>query len=365
MSFFYNNTELEVHERVVVKAVTHEDKQAIQLLNTYKQLSIVKQGKLEREISVFGDLFNTGILIVGIIDQLQYSAETQKLTITDLKTRRTNTLPGDSQILGNKLQVMLYKMLLDGFTRGCTNMSLLSDHINLNFSVMLSLSVIDYICELGLQSLLLSPESEDQGLEITFGDLVQKVSELIRGLDLPPVSSLMIYYEFQETNEVIGMEEVVFDEPWVTEMLKSAVGFWRGSREPSGPEIEDLWKCNTCQFKDVCVWRKHKTLESSPAAKGLNSPAGKGSPKTPRKFPALNSPGRGSTSCIPSKSMVPNSPGSPCRLALKSPVAMAPAGRASPSFKLPPVALAGRAKLPSKFPVAMVLNSPARRELNL
>lgn len=261
--------ELEVHDRVVVPTITREDRWAVQLLNTYNQLSIVKEGKLEREISIFGDLFNAGILINGVVDQLQYSLETQELILTDLKTRRVNSLPGKAQVMGHRLQLMVYKLLLDGLTRGSTKMDVLTNHVNLNFGTKLSMSVIDHICTLGLQSVF---STDDDVLNVSFGDLVHTASKLIRGLDLPPVTALMVYYEYQETNELIGNESIEFDEAWARETLNSAVGFWRGEREPSGPEIEDLWKCDACQFKNVCVWRKQKALEASPGTRILDSP---------------------------------------------------------------------------------------------
>lgn len=262
---------MEVHERVVVSTKTREDKWAVQLLNTYKQLAIIKEGKLEREISIFGDLFNIGILINGIIDELQYSTETEQLILTDLKTRRTNTLPGETQILGHKLQLMVYKILLDGLTRGSTKMELLAEHLKLNFAAKLSPSVGDYITNSGLQSVFTAEPSDDI-LELDFKDFVGTVSKLIRGLDLPPVTSLVVHYESQVTNEVIGEREAEFDEGWAREMVESALRFWRGEREPTGPDIEDLWKCDTCQFRSVCVWKKQKDLEASPGVKILDSP---------------------------------------------------------------------------------------------
>lgn len=271
LNLFHYLAELEVHERVIVNTVTPEDKWAVQLLNTYKQLSIIKEGKMEREISIFGDLFNSGILIKGIIDQLQYSTETQELILTDLKTRRTNTMPGETQILGHKLQLMVYKILLDGLTRGTTKMELLAEHLKLNFAMRLSPSVTDHIGDLGLQELFTS-ETSDETLKLDFKDFVHTASKLIRGLDLPPVTSLIVHYESQETNEMIGEEAAEFDEGWAREMLISALQFWRGDREPKGPDIEDMWKCETCQFQRVCVWKKQKELEVSPGVKILDSP---------------------------------------------------------------------------------------------
>ena len=256
---------------MVVQTVTPEDKWALQLLNTYKQLAIVKEGKMEREIAVFGDLFNSGILIKGVIDQLQYSTETQELVLTDLKTRRTHTMPGETQILGHKLQLMVYKILLDGLTRGPTKMELLAKHLKLNFATHLSPSITDHISDLGLQSLF-SSETPDDILGLKFKEFVHTVSKLIRGLDLPPVTSLVVLYESQATNEVIGEEGAEFDEGWAREMLDYALQFWRGEREPKGPDIEDMWKCKSCQFQNVCVWKKQKELEVSPGAKILDSP---------------------------------------------------------------------------------------------
>lgn len=269
-------TELEVHVPVIVKTITPEDKWALRLLTTYTQLSTVKEGKLEREISVFGDPFNTGILLNGIIDQLQYCTDTQELIVTDLKTRRSNTMPGPSQLRGHKLQVMIYKLLLDELTRGRTDTpSLFTEHLKLNTSAVLTRGITNHICEIGMRSVFITLTSgdailceEDLDPKITFGNFVQTVTTLIRGLDLPPVGALTIYYEFQETGEVLGVENVVFEESWVRETLESALKFWRGQRDPTGPDVEDLeWKCGNCQFRGICVWRRQKMLESSPCAK--------------------------------------------------------------------------------------------------
>lgn len=265
------STELEVHERMVVQTVTPEDKWALQLLNTYKQLADVKEGKMEREIAIFGDPFNSGILIKGVIDQLQYSTDTQELVLTDLKTRRTHTMPRETQLLGHKLQVMVYKILLDGLTRGSTKMELLAKHLKLNFAARLSPSITDHISDLRLQSLF-SSETPDDILGLKFKEFVHTVSKLIQGLDLQPVTSLVMLYESQATNEVIGKEGAEFDEDWAKEMLDSSLQFWRGEREPRGPDIEDMWKCEMCQFQNVCVWKKQKELEVCPGVKILDSP---------------------------------------------------------------------------------------------
>lgn len=266
---------------MTVKTVTREDKWAVDLVNTYAQLSTIKAGKLEREINVFGDPFDNDILIKGIIDQVEYS--NGKLTVLDYKTRKTNTLPSSAQKKGHALQLMIYKQMLDGLTCGHTDMKLLVKHLGLHFDLALSDSVLDYIEKCGLHSIFDSgqPRAEDPISEkdndrkrkryscstITFGHLVKVISELIACLQLPLVTGLLIQYEYQKSGVVIGVEAVDYNEEWMKAMLEQSLSFWRGRRPASGVDIEDLWKCDHCQFRDVCVWRMKKVLESSPAAR--------------------------------------------------------------------------------------------------
>lgn len=256
-------TELEIHEHIQVRTRTKEDVWTVKLLNTYNQLSIIKAGKMERELVVFGDPFGVGILLSGIIDQVEYRTESMELVVMDLKTRRTPTMPGEAQKIGHKFQVMMYKLLLDGLTRGSAEVKLLAEHLNLNLSSPLSAGVMDYIIDLGFTSLFSS--TNDHALK--FGEAIDILSALIKGLDLPLVTSLEIQYEYQRTDELIGTENVTFDRDWTRETLKGGIKFWRGEKLPSGPDIEDLWKCDSCQFKRVCVWTKQKALEKSPASK--------------------------------------------------------------------------------------------------
>ena len=254
--------------------LTPEDARAVQLIDTYTQLSSIKSaagevGGLEREISVFGDPFGLGVLITGIIDQLQYSPESRELTLLDYKTRQSNYMPGEAQKRGTALQLMIYKCLLDQLTCGATPMDVLSQHAKLDFDTVLSAGPIEHLKQLGLWGLLASsddkPSPKDN--DITFGRVVETISKLIAGLALPLVGTLLVHYEFQGTGEVIGVETVEYDEAWMKSQLENCLGFWMGKRKAKGVDIEDSWKCNICQFRDVCVWRMRKQLEYSPAAK--------------------------------------------------------------------------------------------------
>lgn len=136
-----------------METVTKEDRAAVQLINTYNQLAVIKTGSLEREVSVFGDPFESGVLVRGIIDQLQYYPENDELILTDNKTRRAKSLPPPEQKLGTTFQLMLYKYLLDHMCLGFTKGELLYRHLNLDRDACLTQGALRYIIGSGLSGL--------------------------------------------------------------------------------------------------------------------------------------------------------------------------------------------------------------------
>ena len=274
-----------------METVTKEDRAAVQLINTYNQLSVIKTGSLEREVSVFGDPFDSGVLVRGIIDQLQYCPEANELILTDNKTRRTKSLPSSEQKKGTSFQLMMYKYLLDNMCLGITKADLLYKHLKLDRDSYLTQGTLDHIVSCGLSALfgdeLSSPQqridgggSEQEELDnsqkgvsrrLRFGRVVDTVLGLIAGLGLPLVGQLTVHYEHQESGESLGVDSVDYDESWMQAELHKRLEFWEGSRPAEGVDIESAWKCCSCQFKDICTWRLKKQLETSPAAK-ISSP---------------------------------------------------------------------------------------------
>lgn len=259
-----------MHEIVKVESVTKEDRMAIQLINTYTQLAAIKAGTVEREVFVFGDPFNQGVLVRGVIDQLQFSPGNNELVLTDNKTRRTRSMPGPEQRRGTSLQLMLYKYLLDYMCLGITKSTLLYEHLQLNQDASLSRGPMDYIRDCGLGSLFCDTSNGGTGPELAqlkFGTVANCIMTRIAGLSLPLVDALIVQYEHQESEDVLGVDTVEYDEQWMKAQVENSLEFWGGERAARGADIEDAWKCSSCQFRDICVWRLKQELENSPAAK--------------------------------------------------------------------------------------------------
>ena len=229
---------------------TMEDEWAMRLFNAYVQLALVKSGRIEREIAVLGDPFGTGLLISGVIDQLQYSPKEKTLSLLDYKTRVKRSLPSGSQKASTSLQLMLYKSLLDHMTTGFFQVHQLRE-LGLDFNMPLSSGPVDHVLNSGrLGGLLFCGDGWT-----TFGGFAKSVCSLIADLDLPLVGSMVVHYIHQGSKETIGVESVEYHEDLMRGQLEHSLEFWKGGRQACGVEVEEAWKCRTCQFRDVCVWR--------------------------------------------------------------------------------------------------------------
>ena len=260
--------ELEVHELVKVRMETKEDRTAVQLINTFTQLQVIRSGKIEREIFVFGDPFDLGNLVRGVIDQVQFSAGSGELILSDTKTRRTRTMPSLEQKRGTSLQLMLYKYMLDSLCLGMTKSELLYKHLHLDRDVLLTQGPLDHLQSCSLGSLFDDLTDSGGPLGLKFGTLVDTLLLHIARLGLPLVGLLMVHYEHQESGETLGVDTVQHDEKWMRSEVEKSLEFWEGERPSRGVDMEDLdWKCCSCQFRDICVCRAKRKLESSPAAK--------------------------------------------------------------------------------------------------
>lgn len=60
---------------------------------------------------------------------------------------------------------------------------------------------------------------------------------------------------------VIGSKKFSFDQGLLTKQIVAAIEFWESKREPRGVDLEDTWKCDTCEFREGCEWREEKAAE--------------------------------------------------------------------------------------------------------
>ncbi|XP_047017374.1 exonuclease V isoform X2 [Ictalurus punctatus] len=240
--------ELEVHDVVQINIQSHEDAVAISLISVLNMIPWLETGQCVRELPVFGVV--EGVYIKGVIDELSYNQKGE-LVLKELKTRKQDSLPGDSQAYGHRFQVGLYKLLFDALVRGEVKKEHVLEHLKLRAYQALGAEVITYATNVGINV-------------VTFGELLDTFLLTLSCSDLPCIDVLQLEYCHQGSSSIIGTVLVQFDESQLRAELRGYLEYWRGQREPKGVDIEEAWKCTSCAYEGICDWRKNRSqvLES-------------------------------------------------------------------------------------------------------
>ncbi|KPP72905.1 exonuclease V-like [Scleropages formosus] len=232
--------EREVHDVVQVCVVTREDRQAVKFLNLLGMISALQTGCCVRELPAIGML--EGVFMVGVIDELRYS-DKGELVLNELKTRRHKSLPSEAQAKGHRLQVGLYKLLFDGMVRGSLSRDQVVEHLELRLERALGPGVLEHARNLGFRV-------------AAFGDVLDLLLVNLKYCELPCIDLLRLEYCHQGSGDIVGSQDVPFDEDQLRAQLRHYLSFWFGQREPRGVDIEDAWKCRMCSYAEHCEWRR-------------------------------------------------------------------------------------------------------------
>ncbi|XP_072445924.1 exonuclease V isoform X3 [Chiloscyllium punctatum] len=205
------------------------------------------RGERVRELPVFGEL--EGIFLVGVVDELCYNSKGE-LELRELKTRGQRTYPSVAQRKSHQLQVNIYKLLFEAMIKGQLNKDTITHHLCLRTEQPFSSEILLHAQKVGFTI-------------STFGDLLDLMLLNLRYAEIPNIDAMKIEYCYQADASLIGTKEVNFEEEWVKSELKHYYSFWRGQREAKGVDIEEAWKCRSCDFADICEWRQSKAEEAT------------------------------------------------------------------------------------------------------
>ena len=239
---------MEVNTYVQIKVSSREDAWALKLLNTVQSIKrlLIFGEPFIREVFVFGMPYDHGTLVVGIIDELRINSDEQ-LELMETKTRANRSRPpGKAQIRTHHLQVMVYKQLVDDLVSGAIDLTAFLTRMKLDPTKALHEEVLTYA----------------RSLDIPGSALYEIMSAALDQFRfLPKVGSLVIEYTPQggDGREILMTDRVEFKEDWLKKRLDTHLGFWHrkeGRESPGGVDVEEVWKCNGCQFVEMCQWRK-------------------------------------------------------------------------------------------------------------
>ncbi|KAK4408912.1 Exonuclease V, chloroplastic [Sesamum angolense] len=114
----------------------------------------------------------------------------------------------------------------------------------------------------------LSDTKHNANLQITYA-VVQTLNDVVRyygnSCSLLPQAhdQLLLRYELQEDQSLLGEDEFAYEPKWVKDQVKSCLEFWLGEREASYPQWMKRWKCRSCKFASTCAANSNPDGSSS------------------------------------------------------------------------------------------------------
>ncbi|KAK6138058.1 hypothetical protein DH2020_028196 [Rehmannia glutinosa] len=233
---------VELEEEVTTKDKFHiksaEDVWALKFLKCIARANQLLCSGLTRELPITCRV--EGVWITGTIDEIRMSLSRSNgyPTLLETKTRVQATLPGEPQRRNGKFQLSCYKCMWDILASGKFSSQEFFDYVKLDRNHILSPEIREITAKLGFPS---------QTLE----DLVMYYENMC-GLLPRSDDQLLLRYELQEDQSLLGEEKFVYDPDLLKGQIKSHLEFLLGEREARYVPPEERWKCRYCKYASIC-----------------------------------------------------------------------------------------------------------------
>lgn len=307
----------QVYTRVKVDVVSKEDSFALKLWNLVQGLRTLRETGLARELEVWGMV--DGNLVNGIIDGISHenpnpefeeelsSQESDhkpgqstltdyfppkkttqaepsipKVYLTDVKTRGSAAPISTAQLRPAKIQLLLYHRFLADMASGGMDFFAMFTLYGLDPDRVLSDAFLAQIVDLHDEEFFDAPSSptaadaddggeSDQGTTAsrrtgevlkyrTLRALLVLVVEEIR-LAFPYGQDslghmLRVQYIHREDGRELDVHDFPVSRQALDAYLSEYMSWWRGERKARGVDIEEAFKCRSCEFVGDCSWRQ-------------------------------------------------------------------------------------------------------------
>jgi exonuclease V len=241
----HEELENEVNIPIILQPKNYADALYKTIYTSTEALKALKEKKKTREVQVYGSI--NGYTVVGKIDQLEI--KDNKVVISEDKTRANGNIPSESQQLVHKIQVLVYKKLLDDLRAGNYGFN--------NFEVAYHIKTLKITDEFKRQLDALKISSSMQDIPAVSKSLFSEL-KLLDGIS----ETMHIRYIDQFTGKEIKSHKVEYKKEELDQILKYVLKYWNGERESAPVPEDEKWKCRFCVFygKECKVWWNQKAL---------------------------------------------------------------------------------------------------------
>lgn len=241
----HEELENEVNVPIMLQPKSYSDALYKKVYTSVEALRALKKNKKTREVQLYGSI--GGYKVVGKIDQLEI--RNNKVVISEDKTRANGNVPSKSQQLVHKIQVLVYKKLLDDLVNGLYNYN--------NFEVAYHIKTLNLTDEFKRQLDVMDIRSDAQNIQSiarNFFSMLQSFD----GID----NTMYIRYINQFTGDEIKQHKLEYKGEEINGIIKYILRYWSGERESAPVPEQESWKCNYCVFfGEKCkVWWKQRGL---------------------------------------------------------------------------------------------------------
>ncbi len=227
----HGDLESETNVPIVLMPTSYADFMYKSMYTSYMALKTLSERKRTREVQVYGSM--NGFKLVGKIDQLEL--KDNEVIVQEDKTRGNDNIPSEAQMLTHKVQVMLYRKMLDDMRE--------ERYTRRQFEDFYRTSTMQITPEFKRQLESLDVERELMGVGTITDAFFSSVRRMGRVSDM-----LYLRYINQFTGNVIKLHRLKYSDEEMSQMLDFVMKYWNGEREALPVPEEERWKCNFCAF---------------------------------------------------------------------------------------------------------------------
>ena len=328
-SAVHKTLEDQVHRTVAVDVTTSEDAWGLRIWNVIQGLKMLRDTGMARELEIWGTV--GGLVVNGVIDELSYICpdreleeaeearkatkvveipadqatitdflgpatlekdghgvlkstrsllkKTEKIYITDVKTRGVKSIPKGASFRPTLMQLMLYHHLLSDLATNKVDADVLFSRYNLNPTALFSDSFIAQIGSLNdpygsLNDPYDSPSSSGpstqdsmttllshNSLRALWSLMIEEFTHTMPAGTKSISNVLRAEYRDQKDGAILGIKTFLYDEELISGYVEDEMRWWKGEREAQGVVVEEAYKCGVCEFAEECWWRREKVEE--------------------------------------------------------------------------------------------------------